>query len=118
MSCEPASVPYFKEGTDGEHPHYGAGAEVSGAYSLTFKNPFAIDFEIREVLARENDENDREKAAVTRTSNTMEESCRPNKFKFRAYAEWAVISTVIAVIWGLLTLPTIFYYIQQVQVYS
>ena len=119
MSCEFASVSYFecKAVADGEHPHHGAGAEVSDAHSLTFKKPVAINFESREVLARENDENDREKAAVTTTSNTMEENCRTkkNKFKFRTCCEWAVIGTVILVIWGLLTLPTIYYRTPQVQ---
>ena len=111
MSCEPASVPYFQE-LDGEHPHYGGGADVSGAHSLSFKNPLAIDFEIREALERENAENDRERAAMTTTSNSTEESSSPkkaSKFKSRRCGEWAVILTVIVVIWGLLTLPTIYY---------
>ena len=117
MSCEFGSVPYFKEVADGEHPHHGAGAEVSGAHRLSITNQIAIDFGIRKVLARENGENKREKAAVTslRTSNTTEESCRPKKFKFRTCGKWAVIGTVIAVIWGLLTLPTIYYRTPQVQ---
>ena len=91
MSGEFASVPYFK---DGEHPHHGAGAEVSGAHSLTFTNPATIDL----------DENKGEKAAMT--------SCKPkktNKFNSRTCCEWAVVGTVIAVIWGLLMLPTIYY---------
>ena len=112
MSCEPASVPYFNEVADGEHPHHGTGAEVSDAHSLSITNPVAIEFEIREALAREKDENDSEKEAMTITSNTMEASCRSkktNKFNFKTCGEWAVIGTVIAVIWGLLMLPTIYY---------
>ena len=118
MSCEPASVPYsVGKVADGEHPHHGTGAEVSDVHSLSITNPLAIDFEIREELAREKDDNEREKAAVITTSNTVEESCRPkkNKFKFTTCCEWAVIGTVIAVMWGLLMLPTIYYRTPQVQ---
>ena len=110
-----ASVPYFNAVADGEHPYHGAGADVSDAQNLSFTNPVAIDFEIQAALARENE---REKAAMTRTSNTMEESYRTkkrSKFNFKTCCEWAVIGTVIAVVWGLLMLPTIYYQIPQVQ---
>lgn len=84
---------------------------------LSFENPIAIDFEIEEALARENDMNEREKVSMSRTSNSMEESCRPkkNKIKYRPYGEWAVILTVIVVIWGLLIVPNVYYRTLQVR---
>ena len=112
MSCELASVPYFKV-VDGEHLNYGAGVDVGGAHSLAFENPDANDFEFREETARDSDENKAEKADVTRSSSSStEESCRPkktHKFKLKTCCEWAVIGTVIVVLWGLLIFLAIFY---------
>ena len=121
MSCEPVS----KEVTDVEYPHYGAGADISGAHSLSFNNPVAIvhNFEIQVALTGENDENQREKAAMTslRASNATvpKKTWRPkktDKIELKTCScEWAVILTVIAVIWGLLALPTVYYRTLQVQ---
>ena len=79
-----------------------------GQISSAHKNPVANDLEIREALGRENE---REKATTTTASNIVEKSCRP---KFKTCCEWAVICTVIAVIWGLLALPIVYYRTLQV----
>ena len=107
MSRQSASV-HFEGVTDGEHPH--DGADVSGDHCLSFENPIAIEIEIREELARE-DEEERGGAAVNRNSLTSltVRAKKANKSKTNA-----VICTVIAVIWGLLTLPTIYFHMPQV----
>ena len=113
MSRERASIPYFKEFPVGEHPD-----DRSGRYRLAFANPVATSFDIKEELAAD-DEQRREKAGWKgncNTSITVQASCGRKKIdKFKIYGEWAVICTVIVVIWGLLTLPTIYYHMPQVQ---
>ena len=113
MSRERATVSCFKQIAAGEHAHYGTDiSRGRRCVSLSFENPVAINFEIQEELAR-----DDEKASEDATSNTVTVRFLPKKTdnKFKIYCEWAVICTVIVVIWGLLTLPTIYYHMPQVQ---
>ena len=98
MSHESTSV-HFEGITDGD------GGDVSGDCALSTENPIAIDFEIPE-------------AGDKASSICMEDICRPkktSKFKFKTCCEWAVILTVIAVIWGLLIFLAIFYRTFQVR---
>ena len=98
MSCESTSV-HFEGITDGD------GGDVSGDCALSTENPIAIDVEIPE-------------AGDKASSISMEESCRPkktSKIKLKTCCEWAVIITVIVVIWGLLALPTVYYHTFQVR---
>ena len=116
MSRERATVSCFKQIAAGGHAHYGTDiSRGRRCVSLSFENPVAINFEIQEELAR-----DDEKASENATSNTnvtVQAIFLPKKTdnKFKIYCEWAVICTVIVVIWGLLTLPTIYYHMPQVE---
>ena len=124
MSREPVSesVPYFKV-ADVEHPHNGAEVDVSGASSLSFKNPVVVDCEFREDLEMfgdsEKSKRDITKVDIARSSSSsMEESFTPkktHKFKFKTCCEWAVIGTVIAMLWGILILLCILYRTFEVQ---
>ena len=116
MSRERATVSCLKQIAAGEHAH--CGADISRGRrcaSLSLENPVAINFEIQEELAKD-DEKRSENADLKATSSTVQASCLPQKTdKFKIYCEWAVICTVIVVIWGLLTLPTVYYHIPQVK---
>ena len=112
-----ASVPKVKESSGDSPEHRNYGADSSSEHGISLENPAAITFEIQASV-----DTDDEKGvnivhvASNRASHTpgiaMEEPKRGGKFE--AYCEGAVICTVIIVIWGLLTLPTIYYHMPQV----
>ena len=88
---------------------------VSGNPGLSFENPMAVDSETQEQLA-EGDEEGRGEATRNRISSSSFTTLRPKKrSKSKPYVEWAVIGTVIVVIWGLLTLPSIYFHMPQVK---
>lgn len=90
----------------------GDGGDASGNSGLLF----TIDNENREELARKGEE-ERGEAAMNRISSCSSITMlRPKKTKeSMSYGEQAVICTVIVVIWGLLTLPTIYFHMPQVR---
>ena len=106
---EAATEPNLKES---DHERSCSGVESSGDHSLSLENPAAATFEIQESMARDDKKGIVALNRASRSSVPVEKLKRGGRFK--AYCEWAVICTVIVVIWGLLTLPTIYYYVPQV----
>lgn len=104
MSRESTSV-HLEAITDGD------GGDVSGDCALSPENPLAIDYESRETLLRENNE-EREKAAMITTSIWRRAVGPKNTttLKFKAYDEWAMILTVVVVTCGVLIVTSILIY--------
>ena len=82
-------------------------------HSLAFSNPVALILESQNELARDVRENVVLKSEASTTSISLKErNSRTDKMK--VYFEGALVCLAIAVIWGLLSLPTVYFFMSQV----